>query len=71
MFPGVDGTPPDHLAAQQLPTRWRIDDRRCSRTYRHAWFARDGGPGTTDLFQRGLVHLDLAAGTLDHWHAHT
>lgn len=96
MFARADGTPPDHLAARQLATRWclswdrpgivtcstlldvpseypRIDERFVAARHRHAWFATDGGPGTPDVFQRGLVHLDVGADGMardvDHWRA--
>jgi carotenoid cleavage dioxygenase len=36
----------------------RLDERRAGVAYRHAFFACGGGPGTGDLFHRGIGHFD-------------
>lgn len=36
----------------------RIDERRTGQPHAHAWFACLGGPGTADIFQRGIACFD-------------
>jgi carotenoid cleavage dioxygenase len=36
----------------------RFDERRAGLSVRHAYFACAGGPGTGDLFHRGIAHFD-------------
>ncbi len=36
----------------------RIDERRIGRSYRHGYVACLGGPGSDDIFQRGIGHFD-------------
>src|SRR5262249_28994866 len=36
----------------------RIDERRAGLKYRHGYVACHGGPGSNDLFHRGLAHFD-------------
>jgi carotenoid cleavage dioxygenase len=47
----------------------RIDERRCGRDYRYGYVACDGGPGTEDLFHRGVGRFDHATGCMDVYHA--
>jgi carotenoid cleavage dioxygenase len=36
----------------------RIDERRVASSYRHGYVARIGGPGSDDIFHRGIGHFD-------------
>ncbi|MBX3486083.1 carotenoid oxygenase family protein [Phenylobacterium sp.] len=47
----------------------RIDERRTGRPYRYGYVAGLGGPGTGDLFQRGLARFDHATGEMAVWDA--
>ena len=47
----------------------RIDERRTAQPYRHGYLACIGGPGTADIFQRGIGHYDHANERSDVWHA--
>ncbi len=47
----------------------RIDERMTGRDYRYAYVACDGGPGTGDLFQRGLARFDHATRSMAIFHA--
>jgi carotenoid cleavage dioxygenase len=47
----------------------RIDERLTGRPHRYGYLACDGGPGSGDLFQRGLARFDFATGTLSRWTA--
>ena len=38
----------------------RIDERRTGSSYRHGYVACNGGPGTDDVFHRGIGHFDHA-----------
>jgi carotenoid cleavage dioxygenase-like enzyme len=42
----------------------RFDERRAGLSYRHGYVACEGGPGTDDIFQRGIGHFDHASGTM-------
>lgn len=42
----------------------RFDERRAGRSYRHGYVACEGGPGTDDIFQRGIGHFDHATRTM-------
>jgi carotenoid cleavage dioxygenase len=42
----------------------RIDERRTGLSYRHGYVAFIGGPGSADLFHRGLGHFDHANQTM-------
>ncbi len=42
----------------------RIDERRTGLSYRHGYVACNGGPGSDDIFHRGLGHFDDAAGQM-------
>jgi carotenoid cleavage dioxygenase-like enzyme len=42
----------------------RIDERRTGLSYRHGYVACNGGPGSDDIFHRGLGHFDHAAGQM-------
>jgi carotenoid cleavage dioxygenase len=47
----------------------RIDERRTTRPWRHAWVARGGGPGSGDPFHRGLGRFDAVTGVMTRWEA--
>lgn len=47
----------------------RIDERRVGLVHRHGYLATDGGPGTGDIFQRGVGHYDFTSGAFRKWHA--
>ncbi|WP_293452595.1 carotenoid oxygenase family protein [Phenylobacterium sp.] len=47
----------------------RIDERRTGRRYRYGWLACLGGPGTDDLFHRGLARFDHETGEMAVWSA--
>jgi carotenoid cleavage dioxygenase len=47
----------------------RIDERRTGLPYRYGYLAGIGGPGTGDLFQRGLARFDHATGEMAVWDA--
>jgi carotenoid cleavage dioxygenase-like enzyme len=47
----------------------RIDERLTGRPHRYGYLACDGGPGSGDLFQRGLARFEFATGALDRWTA--
>jgi carotenoid cleavage dioxygenase len=47
----------------------RIDERKTAQPYRHGYLACIGGPGTADIFQRGIGHYDHANDRWDVWHA--
>ncbi|HEY1707402.1 MAG TPA: carotenoid oxygenase family protein [Rhizomicrobium sp.] len=68
-----DWNGPAHFTATRLngdPCEYpRIDERRTGRAYRHGYVACIGGPGTGDIFQRGIGHYDHTAGMLDLWNA--
>jgi carotenoid cleavage dioxygenase len=36
----------------------RVDERRIGSEYRHAYFACNGGPGSDNIFHRGIGHFD-------------
>jgi carotenoid cleavage dioxygenase-like enzyme len=42
----------------------RIDERRTGLTYRHGYVACLGGPGSDDVFHRGIGHFDHGAGKM-------
>jgi carotenoid cleavage dioxygenase-like enzyme len=43
----------------------RIDERRTGRTYQHCYVACLGGPGSDDIFHRGIGHFDHGAGKMN------
>lgn len=45
----------------------RIDERRTGLPQRYGYVACCGGPGTDDLFHRGLARIDLATGEASVW----
>ncbi len=47
----------------------RIDERRTGLSYRHGYVACIGGPGSDDIFHRGIGHFDHATGSLRIYHA--
>lgn len=47
----------------------RIDERRTGLAYRYGYVACLGGPGTDDLFHRGLARFDNATGEMIVWDA--
>jgi carotenoid cleavage dioxygenase len=47
----------------------RFDERRTGRSYRHGYVACQGGPGSNDLFHRGLGVFDHEAGAMRTWSA--
>src|SRR5262245_29362642 len=47
----------------------RFDERRAGRSYRHAYFACDGGAGTGDMHHRGIAHFDHDTGAMSAYHA--
>jgi len=49
----------------------RIDERRSGLPYRYGFVACDGGPGTNDLFHRGIARIDLVSGGVERFHAGT
>jgi carotenoid cleavage dioxygenase-like enzyme len=69
----LDWDAPDSLAAEVLwagPCEYpRIDERLTGRAHRYGYLACDGGPGSGDLFQRGLARFDFATRALDRWAA--
>jgi carotenoid cleavage dioxygenase-like enzyme len=42
----------------------RIDERYLGGRYRHGFVAGIGGPGTEDIFQRGIAHFDHQSGEM-------
>ncbi len=42
----------------------RIDERRIGSSYRHGYVACNGGPGSDDIFHRGIGHFDHALGKM-------
>ena len=42
----------------------RIDERRAGMSYRHGYVACVGGPGSDDIFHRGIGHFDHVAGRM-------
>lgn len=42
----------------------RIDERYTGRSYRHGYVACLGGPGSEDIFHRGIGHFDHATGAM-------
>jgi len=59
-----DWAKPGVFAAEKLSdTRCeypRIDERRAGQNYRHGYVACVGGPGSGDIFHRGIGHFDHA-----------
>lgn len=47
----------------------RIDERHTASQYCHAFVACHGGPGSGDIFQRGVGHFDHIGGTMRTYHA--
>lgn len=47
----------------------RIDERRTGLPHRYGYVACQGGPGSDDLFHRGLARIDLATGETSVWTA--
>lgn len=47
----------------------RFDERRAGLRYRYGFVACDGGPGSGDLFHRGIGRFDHEAGIMARWHA--
>jgi carotenoid cleavage dioxygenase len=47
----------------------RIDERHTGAQHSHGYLATAGGPGTADIFQRGLGHYDFTTHTFGAWHA--
>jgi len=45
----------------------RIDERRTGLAHRYGYVACCGGPGTDDIFHRGLARIDLATGETAVW----
>ncbi len=46
----------------------RLDDRYAMTDARHGFFACHGGPGTDDLFHRGIAHFDQHDGCMHAYH---
>lgn len=69
----LDWASPGALAAETLwdgPCEYpRIDERRTGREHRYGYFTCDGGPGTGDLFHRGLARFDFQTRDLAEWTA--
>jgi carotenoid cleavage dioxygenase len=69
----LDWDAPGALAAEVLwdgPCEYpRIDERLMGRRHRHGVFACDGGPGSGDIFHRGLARFDFETRTLERWTA--
>ena len=42
----------------------RCDERRAGLSYRHGYVACEGGPGTGDVFHRGIGHFDHSTGLM-------
>jgi carotenoid cleavage dioxygenase len=42
----------------------RIDERRLGSSYRHGYVACIGGPGSDDIFHRGIGHFDHTTGKM-------
>jgi carotenoid cleavage dioxygenase len=54
----------------EMPCEYpRVDERRTAHPYRHGFLACIGGPGTQDIFQRGIGHYDHARERWTVWHA--
>jgi carotenoid cleavage dioxygenase-like enzyme len=47
----------------------RIDERRSGLSYRHGYVACIGGPGSDDIFHRGIGHFDHVARQMRVYHA--
>ena len=45
----------------------RIDERRTGRAYRYGYVACCGGPGTDDIFHRGVARIDVTSGETAVW----
>jgi carotenoid cleavage dioxygenase-like enzyme len=69
----IDWSRPGRFGARRLSEEIceypRADERRTGLTYRHGYLACAGGPGTDDIFQRGVGHFDHASGRFAKWHA--
>jgi carotenoid cleavage dioxygenase len=69
----LDWDAPGELAWEVLwegPCEYpRVDDALTGRRHRCGFLACDGGPGSGDLFQRGLARFDVETRTLDRWAA--
>lgn len=69
----LDWTKPGHCAARRLgekPCEYpRCDERRTARAYRFGYVASFGGPGTGDIFQRGLGRYDHDNESWEFWSA--
>lgn len=47
----------------------RIDERRTGLPHRYGYVACRGGPGTNDLFHRGVARIDVTTGEAEIWDA--
>lgn len=69
----LDWDAPGEIAMEVLwdgPCEYpRIDERLTGLEHRFGYLACHGGPGSGDLFQRGLARYDYATGELTTWHA--
>lgn len=69
----LDPSCPDSIAIERLSDVVceypRIDDRWCGRRHRYGYFACDGGPGTGELFHRGIARFDHDTGAMQVHHA--
>lgn len=64
----MDWSKPGSFAMERLSNERceypRIDERRTGLSYRHGYVACIGGPGSEDLFHRGIGHFDHATRTM-------
>ena len=64
----IDWSKPGSFAMEKLCDERceypRIDERRTGLSYRHGYVACIGGPGSEDIFHRGIGHFDLATRTM-------
>ncbi len=69
----IDWSKPGAFEARRLvdePCEYpRMDERSLAHSYRHGFLACIGGPGTKDVFQRGIGHYDHARGCWSTWYA--
>jgi carotenoid cleavage dioxygenase-like enzyme len=64
----IDWTKPGSFEAVRLSDERceypRIDERRTGLSYRHGYVACNGGPGSDDIFHRGIGHFDHSTGQM-------
>jgi carotenoid cleavage dioxygenase len=63
-----DWSKPGRFAMERLSDQRceypRIDERRTGLSYRHGYVACLGGPGSNDIFHRGIGHFNFDTGTM-------